>query len=119
LVPILTAKGSARMEFIGSMMDLASGTAREPVTKSFCMSTTTSAGTKLSDAFRAARFVIGPVIPGIIKGIIEIYRRIETVDCMFQNMLLLLCNRAFLEHTRSGEDSSRDFQIRPWIIQIW
>jgi len=47
LVPILSAKGSARMELIGSMIDFASGTAREPVTKSFCMSTTTSAGTKL------------------------------------------------------------------------
>jgi len=39
LVSILSAKGRERIEFIGSMIDLESGMARDPVTKSVCIST--------------------------------------------------------------------------------
>jgi len=58
------------IEFIGSMIDLASGTAREPVTKSVCKSTTIRAGMNLFKVSRFLEKVFG-VTPGIISGMME------------------------------------------------
>jgi len=72
LVPTLSANGRVRMEFIGSIMDLASGTAREPVTKSTCRSTTTRAGMNLSDVSEGLEADCwAGVMPGIMSGMMN------------------------------------------------